>query len=62
MISPVLDKPVSKLSALHHVKRLWKCSTCEDGGQIDVIIVPYVFRYLVAELAAMNIKLKIGVK
>ena len=28
---------------------------CSDGGQIEIVSVPYVFRYLVAELAAMNI-------
>ena len=29
---------------------------------MEIIEVPYVFRYLVAELAAMNIRVKIGVK
>ena len=37
----------------------WKCRMCSDGGHIEVVSVPYVFRYLVAELAAMNIRVKI---
>jgi DNA-directed RNA polymerase I subunit RPA2 len=62
IISPVLEKPVSKDSALSHVKRKWKCKMCDDGGQVELITLPYVFRYLVAELAAMNINMKINVK
>ena len=27
---------------------------CSDGGHIEVVSVPYVFRYLVAELAAIT--------
>ena len=53
---------MSKDSALSHVKRKWKCLMCEDRGQVELISVPYVFRYMVAELAAMNIRVKIGVK
>ena len=32
---------------------------CSDGGQIEIVSVPYVFRYLVAELAAMNIRVEL---
>jgi DNA-directed RNA polymerase I subunit RPA2 len=36
----------------------------EDGNddQVEPIILPYVYRYLVNELAAMNIKLKMDIK
>ena len=37
----------------------WKCCMCSDGGQIEIVSVPYVFRYLVAELAAMNIRVEL---
>ena len=37
----------------------WKCQVCSDGGIIEVVSVPHVFRYLVAELAAMNIRVKV---
>ena len=38
----------------------WKCQVCSDGGQIEIVSVPYVFRYLVAELAAMNIRVELS--
>ena len=59
IVSPMLDKPPPSESALSHVQPQWKCRMCEDGGLIEVISVPYVFRYLVAELAAMNIRVKL---
>jgi DNA-directed RNA polymerase I subunit RPA2 len=35
------------------------CTICNDGDKIDVIAIPYVFRYLCTELAAMNVKLRL---
>lgn len=35
------------------------CKLCGDNKSIDVIAIPYVFRYLCTELAAMNVKLKL---
>ena len=55
----MLEKAPPSESALSEVQPQWKCRMCGDGGQIDVISVPYVFRYLVAELAAMNIRVKL---
>ena len=49
----MLEKPPSE-SALSEVPAQWKCHICCSGEQIDVICVPYVYRYLVAELAPMN--------
>ena len=37
------------------------CSLCRSEQGIDSIAVPYVFKYLASELAAMNIKLNINV-
>ncbi len=54
-MSPILEKAPRSNSALSHVERKWTCRSCADGGVIDIVSVPYVFRYLVAELAAMNI-------
>ena len=59
ILSPVLEKAPPTGSALSHVQSEWKCRLCEDRGQIDIISVPYVFRYLIAELAAVNIKVKL---
>lgn len=32
------------------------CRTCRDGSEVKCVTVPFVFRYLLAELAAMNIR------
>ena len=62
IISPILEKSRPVESALSHVKPEWKCCMCGDMAQINIISVPYVFRYLVAELAAMNIRVKMETK
>merc|ERR1712080_325478 len=33
-----------------------------QGGELDVVAVPFVFRLLVAELAAMGIQVSVGVE
>jgi DNA-directed RNA polymerase I subunit RPA2 len=37
------------------------CHTCKRSDALDVIAVPFVFRYLAAELMAMNIDIKLHV-
>ncbi|XP_048246491.1 DNA-directed RNA polymerase I subunit RPA2-like isoform X1 [Haliotis rufescens] len=62
LLSPCLDKPpVSTAAASVESRRVWSCKVCQRSDTIQTVAVPYVFRYLVAELAAMNIKLKLGV-
>jgi DNA-directed RNA polymerase I subunit RPA2 len=39
-----------------------ECITCGTSEGIDVIAVPYVFRYLCTELTAMNVRLKLEVQ
>jgi DNA-directed RNA polymerase I subunit RPA2 len=39
------------------------CKLCEGSSKyVDRVALPYVFKYLAAELAAMNIKVSLGVK
>ncbi|KAI3633602.1 hypothetical protein MIR68_008549 [Amoeboaphelidium protococcarum] len=38
------------------------CSLCKKSDGIDVVAIPYVFRYLSTELMAMNIRMKLEVK
>lgn len=39
------------------------CRMCDNSSSgIERVAMPYVFRYLAAELAAMNIKVTVGVK
>ncbi|KAM4591755.1 DNA-directed RNA polymerase I subunit RPA2 [Odontesthes bonariensis] len=60
LISPLLEKPPPHWSAMRHRKTV--CTLCGKSDSIDSVSVPYVFRYFVAELAAMNIKVKLDVK
>ena len=60
LLSPFVNKSPAKFAALGGQK--WQCSTCESGEHIEVLAFPYVFRYLVAELAAMNIKVSLDIK
>ena len=55
----MLTAPINILSPGSPLEGPSKCQMCSDGGVIEVVSVPYVFRYLVAELAAMNIRVKV---
>ncbi|CAL2030071.1 unnamed protein product [Caenorhabditis brenneri] len=39
-----------------------QCRTCGREDQVYLLQVPRVFRYLTAELAAMNVKIKLGIE
>uniref|UniRef100_A0AAQ5YM08 DNA-directed RNA polymerase subunit beta n=1 Tax=Amphiprion ocellaris TaxID=80972 RepID=A0AAQ5YM08_AMPOC len=60
LLSPLLEKPPLYWSATRHRKTV--CTLCGKSDTIDSVSVPYVFRYFIAELAAMNIKVKLDVK
>jgi DNA-directed RNA polymerase beta subunit len=34
---------------------------CQENGKVEEVEMPYIFRYLVAQLASVNIKIKIDV-
>eukprot|EP00161_Ancyromonas_sigmoides_P011780 TRINITY_DN2973_c0_g2_i1.p2 TRINITY_DN2973_c0_g2~~TRINITY_DN2973_c0_g2_i1.p2 ORF type:complete len:235 (+),score=130.79 TRINITY_DN2973_c0_g2_i1:230-934(+) len=38
------------------------CKTCNAGDEVHVVKVPFVFKYLVNELAAMNIRVDLEIK
>jgi DNA-directed RNA polymerase I subunit RPA2 len=38
-----------------------RCQTCRDGGAIDALAIPYVFRYLCTELVAMGVRLRLDI-
>ncbi|XP_069625092.1 DNA-directed RNA polymerase I subunit RPA2 [Ranitomeya imitator] len=60
LLSPILEKPPPSWSSMRNRKHY--CLVCDRTDTIDVISVPYVFRYFVAELAAMNINVKLSVR
>lgn len=37
------------------------CKVCQEKGKVEEVEMPYIFRYLVAQLASVNIKIKIDV-
>jgi len=39
-------------------KQVWFCTICKSSEHIKSIHIPYVLRYLTAELASANIKLE----
>ncbi|KAJ3188155.1 hypothetical protein HDU85_005304 [Gaertneriomyces sp. JEL0708] len=43
-------------------ERKVRCRTCPDGGKVEIVAVPYVFRYLVSELVGMGVKLRLSVE
>ncbi|OXB68365.1 hypothetical protein ASZ78_015305 [Callipepla squamata] len=56
MLSPLLQRP-PPASVVNN--RRYSCMLCGRMDTIQVIPVPHVFRYFLAELAAMNIKLRL---
>jgi DNA-directed RNA polymerase beta subunit len=38
------------------------CRTCSTNDYIETIAIPYVFRYLTTELAAMNVAVRLDLK
>lgn len=38
------------------------CRFCESSNNVEKVAFPYVFKYLVTELAAMNIKCSLTLK
>ena len=63
LLSVYMEKRAPSTAAASHEKhRQWSCLHCNSGRHIEIVSIPYVFRYLVAELAAMNIKVEMDVK
>lgn len=56
MLSPLLQRPPPSSVAS---SRRYSCMLCGRMDTIQIIPVPHVFRYFLAELAAMNIKLRL---
>ena len=58
-----MDRPAADVAAAAaYAERKWTCRSCESSEHIDLLAFPYVFRYLVAELAGMNIKVSLDMK
>lgn len=44
-----------------HYEQEISCKVCQEKGKVEEVEMPYIFRYLVAQLASVNIKIKIDV-
>jgi DNA-directed RNA polymerase I subunit RPA2 len=53
--------PLSTKKTSSNAIRQKKCQCCGKRGQVVTVNLPYVFRYLTAELSAMNIRLSLEV-
>lgn len=51
-----LGRDIGGLPPMRTPKKV-KCHACKTSKGIETVAMPYVFRYLAAELAAMNIKM-----
>ncbi|XP_067931459.1 DNA-directed RNA polymerase I subunit RPA2-like [Watersipora subatra] len=62
LLSPRQEAQVSRLSVVvHDNRRRWYCSVCDSAEHIVHVDIPFSFKYLVAELASVNIKVKMSV-
>ena len=63
LLSPALSRLSTAVAAAsHESKPSWTCLLCKRTDSVCAVSIPYVFRYLVAELAAMNVKVKLDVR
>lgn len=53
--------PISLPATSLTPQRAIQCRVCQSSKGIHVVAIPYVFRYLVSELLAMNVKLLLDV-
>ncbi|XP_061179833.1 DNA-directed RNA polymerase I subunit RPA2-like [Saccostrea echinata] len=62
ILAPHLEKPSKgSVADVSEKVRQWKCRACKKTDSVQIVTIPFVFRYLVAELAAMNIRVKLDV-
>ncbi|KAI7863358.1 hypothetical protein BDF14DRAFT_1885194 [Spinellus fusiger] len=57
LVSPISTKVAASLSSKQH----YECRSCGTSKGIDLVAIPYVFRYLTTELMSMGIRLTLGI-
>jgi len=60
LISPIAV--TDAINTINYKRNHIECKSCNTDKGIEIIAVPSVFKYLVAELAAMNVKMTLEVK
>uniref|UniRef100_A0A1B6M535 DNA-directed RNA polymerase subunit beta n=1 Tax=Graphocephala atropunctata TaxID=36148 RepID=A0A1B6M535_9HEMI len=56
----LLGPLVSSTPRAGHIVKLATCRICGKNGKIEEITIPYIFKFLVAQLASVNIKLQVN--
>ncbi|XP_014250350.1 DNA-directed RNA polymerase I subunit RPA2 [Cimex lectularius] len=59
IVGPVLSINSNNNDAVQN--HVVKCRICEGKGRIEKIDIPYIFRYLLVQLASVNIKVKMQI-
>ncbi|XP_075920649.1 DNA-directed RNA polymerase I subunit RPA2 [Petromyzon marinus] len=59
LLSPTLERPPPDWAHTRSGRRAWACVVCKSADDVCVVTMPFVLRYFVAELASMNIKVKL---
>lgn len=63
LLSSYKPKQANCLAAMSQsLRRDWACLLCKEQKHMQVVSIPYVLRYLIAELAAMNIRMDLSIK
>jgi DNA-directed RNA polymerase I subunit RPA2 len=62
ILSPLIESPETSAAATYEARKRWACKVCQTHDTVKLVNVPHVFKYLVAELAAMNIKTTLDVR
>ena len=63
LLSPQQESAASRLAVVSiDNRRKWFCTVCKSSDSISMVDVPYSFKYLTAELAAVNIRVKLSLE
>lgn len=57
LLGPVMERVVNHIGNSESRKR---CRLCGSDDSVDEIDIPYIFRYLVTQLASCNINIKLA--
>uniref|UniRef100_A0A8C4X1E9 DNA-directed RNA polymerase subunit beta n=1 Tax=Eptatretus burgeri TaxID=7764 RepID=A0A8C4X1E9_EPTBU len=61
LLSPCLEAPPPEWAQTRLGRRTWICKMCHQGDAIELIMIPFVFRYFIAEMAAINVQVHLNV-
>lgn len=62
LLSCFVEKWEASITGMDFGTKEWTCKKCGTSDYVVGLDLPYVFRYLCAELAAVNIKVKMRIE